>query len=75
VLKPAVVAPGAGIVNARSVPDGAPDHDRDPFNGQIMDGTSMSCPNGAGSAALVTDDAMRVLQIAEHNHPSMGRRP
>jgi hypothetical protein len=53
-IKPDVVGPGSGIVSARSVPGGGPNHDLDPFDGHISDGTSMSCPNIAGSAALLT---------------------
>jgi hypothetical protein len=55
ILKPEVVAPGAGIVSARALENAGPNHDIDPFDGMIMDGTSMACPNVAGSAALVTE--------------------
>jgi subtilisin family serine protease len=55
IIKPEIVAPGAGIVSARSAPKGVPNHDLNPLDRQIMGGTSMSCPNVAGSAALVTE--------------------
>jgi hypothetical protein len=54
-LKPEVVAPSAGIVSAQSLPNGFPNHDITTFNGMIIDGTSISCANVAGSAALITE--------------------
>jgi hypothetical protein len=54
-LKPDVVAPGAGILSAFAEPGGAADHGRERLDVMEMDGTSMSCPNVAGSAALVTE--------------------
>jgi subtilisin family serine protease len=65
-IKPEVVGPGAGIISAMSIPNGGPNHDLDPFDFAEMDGTSMSCPNIAGSAALVTN----YLRQFYHLNPS-----
>jgi hypothetical protein len=53
VIKPDVVAPGQHIFSARSTASGTPNHDLDPLDLQLMDGTSMATPNVAGSAALI----------------------
>jgi subtilisin family serine protease len=54
-IKPEIVGPGAGIASAWSVIDATPNHDLNPFKAMIAQGTSMSCPNIAGAAALVTE--------------------
>jgi subtilisin family serine protease len=59
-IKPDVVGPGTSLISARSVPDGLPDHDLNPLDAVIYQGTSMSCPSVAGGAALVT----QILQEA-----------
>jgi hypothetical protein len=55
IIKPDVVAPGVSILSANSIRGSWPNHDLDPLDLQLMDGTSMSTPNAAGTAALVVD--------------------
>jgi hypothetical protein len=53
ILKPEIVAPGYDIISARSEPSGPPNHDRDSVDVVMMMGTSIACPNVAGTAALL----------------------
>jgi subtilisin family serine protease len=61
-LKPDLLAPGVGVLSARSTPAGAP-----PGRGlQVrMTGTSMAAPHVAGAIALMFEAAPRPLRIEE----------
>jgi hypothetical protein len=64
VIKPDVIAPGYGVLSARSVPDGTPNHDLTPLAVQPLDGTSAAAASVAGSAALVTDYIVKKFKFS-----------